>query len=66
MKKNILLTTSFIWVFIAKAQDTTFINSNLILEEITIHSTIDVEDNKTQIIRLNQKEITESLSKNTA
>ena len=66
MKQNILLTTFFIWIFVAKSQDTTFINSNLILEEITIHSTIDIEDNKTQIIRLNQKEITKSLSKNTA
>ena len=40
--------------------------TNLILNEISIHSTLNIEDNKTQIIRLNQKDITSSLSKNPA
>ncbi|MBT7619909.1 MAG: hypothetical protein HN594_02430, partial [Flavobacteriales bacterium] len=39
---------------------------NLLLNEISIHTTLNIEDNKTQIIRLNQKEITSSLSKNPA
>ena len=39
---------------------------NLLLNEIPIHTTLNIQDNKTQIIRLNQKEITISLSKNPA
>ena len=49
--------------------DTSEIDStkmNLLLNEISIHTTLNVEDNKTQIIRLKQKEITSSLSKNPA
>ena len=42
------------------------IKNHLLLEEITIHTTLNVEDNKTQIIRLDRKEISKSLSSNTA
>ena len=46
--------------------DNYLIKNNLLLKEITIHTTLNVEDNKTQIIRLNRKEISKSLSSNTA
>ena len=39
---------------------------NFIIEEISIHSNLNPETNKTQVIKLNQKEILSSLSKNTA
>ena len=39
---------------------------SLLLQEIIIHSSLNTEDNKTQIIRINQKKISNSLSKNTA
>ena len=42
------------------------IKNHLLLEEITIHTTLNIEDNKTQIIRLDRKEISKSLSSNTA
>ena len=39
---------------------------NFIIEEISIHSNLNVETNKTQIIKLKQNEILESLSSNTS
>ena len=39
---------------------------NLLINEISIHTTLNIEDNKTQIIKLGQKEIRRSLSKNPA
>ena len=39
-------------------------SNNIELEEVSIHSSLDVEENKTQVIKINQLEIQESLSKN--
>ena len=40
--------------------------TNFLIDEIPIHTILNIEENKTQIIRLGQKEILSSLSKNPA
>ncbi len=41
-------------------------SNNIELKEVNIHSSLSVEENKTQVVKLNQLEIQESLSKNPA
>ncbi|MAO71524.1 MAG: hypothetical protein CMD02_03320 [Flavobacteriales bacterium] len=41
-------------------------SNNIELEEVSIHSSLNVEENKTQVIKMNQLEIQGSLSKNPA
>ena len=51
---------------LSDTSDSDLTKTNFILNEISIHTTLSIEDNKTQIIRLNQKDISISLSKNPA
>ena len=38
--------------------------NNVLLDEVILHTSLNVEENKTQVIKLNQSEISETLSKN--
>ncbi len=40
--------------------------NNVLLDEVILHTSLNVEENKTQVIKLNQSEISETLSKNSA
>lgn len=40
--------------------------NNVLLDEVILHTSLNVEENKTQVIKLNQSEISETLSKNPA
>ena len=74
MKKIFLLNLLLSLVQFSYSQESTstdtldnyLIKNNLLLKEISIHTTLNVEDNKTQIIRLDRKEISNSQSNNTA
>jgi len=74
MKKIFLVYFNLCLITNANSQekeltDTSFIDltkRNFILKEVSIHSTLNREDNKTQIIRLKQKDISMSLAKNPA
>ena len=67
---NLLLSLAqFSYSQESKSTDTLenyLIKNNLLLKEISIHTNLNVEDNKTQIIRLDRKEISNSQSNNTA
>ena len=39
-------------------------SSNVLLNEVVLHTSLNIEENKTQVIKLNQSEISETLSKN--
>ena len=41
-------------------------SSNVLINEVVLHTSLNVEENKTQVIKLNQSEISETLSKNPA
>ena len=41
-------------------------SSNVLLNEVVLHTSLNIEENKTQVIKLNQSEISETLSKNPA
>ena len=74
MKKIFLLNLLLSLVQFSYSQESTstdtidnyLIKNNLLLKEISIHTNLNVEDNKTQIIRLDRKEISNSQSNNTA